>query len=101
MIIEFTAELWLWDARLSDSWTFVSVPVEDAAVIRDVMAPLVKRGFGSVRVRVSIGRTTWSTSIFPDARTATYALPIKKSVRIAEEIESGQTAHVRLELVDI
>ncbi len=101
MIIEFAAELWLWDARLSDSWTFVSVPVEDSAVIREVMMPQAKRGFGSVRVHVTIGRTTWSTSIFPDARSGTYALPIKKAVRVAEGVEPGHTAHVRLELIDI
>src|SRR4051794_9567322 len=36
VVVTFDAELWIWDARRGDSWTFVSLPVEAVAEIRDV-----------------------------------------------------------------
>jgi hypothetical protein len=97
VIYLFDAELWLWDARQSDSWTFVSLPAADSAEIREI-AGTVRRGFGSVRVTVTIGSTTWKTSIFPDAKAQVYVLPLKKAVRAAEKLEQGDTATVRVEL---
>lgn len=96
MIYLFDAELWLWDARQNDSWTFVSLPAEASVEIREI-AGVVPRGFGSVRVTVTIGTTTWKTSIFPGSN-GQYVLPIKKAVRAAEGLELGDTATVRVEL---
>ena len=31
----FTAELWLWDARRQDTWTFVTLPPEVSAAVED------------------------------------------------------------------
>ncbi len=97
--MEFDAELWLWQAR-SDSWTFVSLPTDLADDVLDLAGPRA-RGFGSVRVEVTIGRTTWRTSLFPDSTAATYVLPVKKAVRVAEGLAAGDTAHVRLRLLDL
>lgn len=99
MTVEFDAPLWLWQAR-TDSWTFVSLPTDLADDVLDVAGP-VTRGFGSVRVEVTIGRTTWRTSLFPDAASSTYVLPVKKAVRCAEGLAAGDTAHVCLTLVDL
>jgi len=96
--VEFEGLLRLWDARKSDSWTFVDLPTDVADDIADV-AEGVARGFGSVRVEVTIGSTTWRTSIFPGAQT--YALPIKAAVRRKESIEAGDTVPVHLRLVDL
>ncbi|GAA2725507.1 DUF1905 domain-containing protein [Cellulomonas aerilata] len=95
----FDADLWLWQAR-TDSWTFVSLPTDLADELLDRAGPAV-RGFGSVRVAVTIGATSWRTSLFPDATAGTYVLPVKKAVRTAEGLAAGDTAHVRLRLVDV
>jgi Domain of unknown function (DUF1905) len=97
---EFEADLWEWEARRTDSWTFVSLPAEMADEILELTAPY-ERGFGSVRVEVAVGRTAWRTSIFPDSKRRTYVLPIKRAVRRAEQLEAGDTARVRLTLVDV
>lgn len=99
MIIDFDAELWLWEAR-SDSWTFVSLPVEASEDIRDLPGG-PPRGFGSVRVRVTIGRTEWKTSIFPDSKRGAYVLPVKRAVRRAEGLEAGDLASVTVEIVGL
>lgn len=95
MIYLFDAELWLWDARQSDSWTFLQLPEDASAEIREI-ASAHPRGFGSVKVTATIGGTVWRTSIFPGKNA--YVLPVKKAVRTAEGIEAGDTVAVRVEL---
>lgn len=97
MAHEFDAELWPWEVR-SDSWTFVSLPTTVADEVLDHAEPFT-RGFGSVRVEVTVGATVWRTSIFPSKDT--YVLPVKKAVRRAEGLSVGDTVRVRLRLVDL
>ena len=97
MDFDFTAEVWLWDAR--DAWHFVTVPTEESEVIRSVGEPLA-RGFGSVRVAATIGKTRWQTSVFPQKSDGTYVLPVKKQVRTAEGITVGDEVSVHLEVLD-
>ena len=92
----FTSSVYRWAERATDSWFFVDVPQEQSDEIRD--RPRMPRGFGSVRVRVTIGSTTWTTSIFPGAER--YALPLKKAVRTAEGIEPGDEVRVRIETLE-
>ena len=97
---EFVAELWRWDARRGDSWTFLTVPAEESADLHDRAQAQPRAGFGSVRVSVTIGATTWRTSAFPSA-DGTYAVPVKQAVRRAEGVEAGDPVTVRLAAVDV
>jgi len=99
MVVVFDAELWIWDARRGDSWTFVSLPVEASADIRELTGGR-RRGFGSVRVRVVLGGSSWTTSIFPDSTRNAFVLPVKSGIRKAEGIEAGDVARVTVELID-
>jgi hypothetical protein len=94
----FDAELWIWDARRDDSWTFVSLPEEVSEEVRELAAG-PRRGFGSVPVRVSIGTTTWKTSVFPDGARGVYVLPVKRAVRRAEGLDAGDVARVTVEVI--
>lgn len=93
----FDAELWLHVGEAA--WYFVTLP-EDAS--DDIEARTVDqaRGFGSVRVRVTVGATTWATSVFPDSKRGAYVLPMKKTVRKAEGLEDDDVVSIVLELVD-
>jgi hypothetical protein len=95
----FEAELWEWDARRTESWTFVSLPADASEEIRDFAAG-PRRGFGAVRVRARVGATTWRTSIFPDSGRGGYVLPVKRAVRQAEGLEIGGTLTVTVELIN-
>ena len=97
MSYAFEAPLWLWEARRTDAWTFVSLPTDVADEVLDLVGDRT-RGFGSVRVEVTVGDTVWQTSIFPSSDT--YVLPVKKVVRRSESLEVGDTVRVRLTLVD-
>jgi hypothetical protein len=99
VVVTFDAELWIWDARRGDGWTFVSLPVEASGEIRD-LAGGRRRGFGSLRVRATVGDSTWTTSIFPDSVRKAYVLPIKRGIRRAETLDAGDVATVTVELID-
>ena len=85
----------VWVAPGDAAWHFVTVPEESAEVIRLEAGPRV--GFGSVKVEVTIGASSWPTSVFPDTKS-TYVLPLKRSVRDAEGILAGDLVEVRLTL---
>ena len=96
----FEAELWVWDARRTETWTFVSVPVEVSEDISEITEGM-RGGFGSVRVQATVGGSSWRTSVFPDSKRGCYVLPIKRAVRKAEGLEPGATTTVTVELIDL
>lgn len=98
MEVHFDAELWLWEARRADTWTFVSLPGDVSDELRDLTGP--RRGFGSLRVRVRVGGSTWTTSIFPDSARG-YVLPVKRAVRKAERLEPGDVATLTVTILDV
>lgn len=97
-VFEFSAPLWVHAG--SDPWHFVTLPVRVAEDITDLTEGR-RRGFGSVRVAVTVGATSWRTSVFPDSSSGSYLLPVKKAVRVAERLTAGNDVAVRLELVDL
>jgi len=94
----FTFRSTLWNPESMNAYVFVSVPVDESEVIRELTEGL-RRGFGSQRVRVSINDSTWATSIFPESATGRFLLPVKKAIRQAEGIEVGDAVAVTIELV--
>jgi hypothetical protein len=57
-----------------------------------------RRGFGSVKVGVTIGASRWKTSLFPQ-KSGGWFLPVKKPVRAAEGLDYGDVVSVELELL--
>lgn len=92
----FDAELW--EHQGTTAWFFVSLPEELADDIDERYGHL-EAGFGSLRVEVTIGSTTWRTSVFPDTKRGTYLLPVKKQVRTAEGLADGSVCPVELMVV--
>ena len=56
-----------------------------------------RRGFGSVKVTVTLGESRWQTSLFPN-KDGSWFLPVKKPVRMAEGLVEGEEIEVELEL---
>lgn len=98
MQLTFTAPLWLWHSAKpgAASWHFITVPPDQAGLIR--MAVPRRAGFGSVRITARIGETRWATSIFPDAKAGTFLLPIKAEVRKREGLAVGESVDVTLSI---
>jgi hypothetical protein len=79
----FTASLWLW--KDDSSWWFVSLPDDVSDEIEDRHGSSAG-GFGSIKVEVTVGASTWRTSLFPSMEQRAYVLPMKKAVRVAEAL---------------
>lgn len=93
----FSAELWVYEGDAP--WYFVTLPVDVAEEIK-MIAPQ-RRGFGSLRVKATIGQTSWNTSIFPDSQSKSYVLPIKKDIRAKNNLTAGDKTKVTLMLLDV
>lgn len=77
---------------------FMSVPAELSGEIR-AHAAMVRRGFGSVRVEVTLEGISWRTSLFPSKGTGGYFLPVKIDVVRKADIAAGDEITVCLELL--
>ncbi len=93
----FRAEIWEHSPGDPGSWHFLTLPVDVSEEIELEAGP--REGFGSVRVEVSIGSTTWRTSLFPDTSAGSYVLPLKKPVRQSEGLYAGEACEVTLEVM--
>jgi hypothetical protein len=92
-VYAFRAELWQYDGP--GAWYFINLPPDVADDIRAKFGPQAA-GFGSIKVEAVVGSTRWSTSLFPDKTRGTYLLPIKKAVRVAENLDAGDLATINL-----
>jgi uncharacterized protein DUF1905 len=93
--LAFAGELWFWKGPAP--WHFVTVPPAEAELIAEASA-LVTYGWGMIPVAAEIGRTRWTTSLWP--KDGRYVVPVKAHVRKAERLEIGDEVMVRL-AVDI
>ena len=93
MNIEFSGLIWFW--RGPAPWYFVTVPEEQGLNLKAISG-FVTYGWGMIPATVRIGKTVWKTALFP--KDGSYIVPIKASVRKAENLEAGDEVTVRLEV---
>ena len=95
MTQRFQAKVWRYDGEAA--WYFVTLPKDISQDIKELTGP--RKGFGSVRVQVTIKDQVWRTSVFPDTKLEAYVLPIKKNVRAALGLDDGNETDVTLEIL--
>ena len=93
MNIEFIGKIFIWKGPAP--WFFVTVPEEQSRDLKAVSG-FVTYGWGVIPVYARIGETEWTTSLFP--KDGLYLVPIKASVRKAEQLEEGDSVTIRLEI---
>jgi hypothetical protein len=91
--LEFSGEIIHW--RGPAPFHFVTVPDEESAAI-EAVSSIVTYGWGAIPVKARIGRTDFTTSLFPKGEL--YLVPIKDVVRRAEELTLGDKVTVQLRL---
>ncbi|HEV3188300.1 MAG TPA: DUF1905 domain-containing protein [Acidimicrobiales bacterium] len=95
MQLKFSGEIWFW--RGPSPFHFVTVPEEESAELHAVSS-LLSYGWGVIPVTARVGKTSWTTSLFP--KDGGYLVPIKVVVREAERLELGDTVRIVLTLGD-
>ncbi|CAN5144252.1 DUF1905 domain-containing protein [soil metagenome] len=93
MDLEFSGLVWEW--RGPAPYYFVSVPEDGCAAIDDAKA-LVTYGWGMIPVTVTLGATTWTTSLWP--KDDAYVVPLKVAVRKAERVDVDDIVTIRLDI---
>lgn len=83
--------VWLYQGN--SPWHFITISKKNVVEIKKEVTFL--RGFKSIKVEVKIGKTKWQTSIFPEKK-GVYLLPIKKEVRVLENIKTGDKVNFTL-----
>jgi hypothetical protein len=96
-MISFAGPLKIWTGEDGSSH-FMTVPEEVSGEIR-AHAMLVRRGFGSVKVEVTLDDVTWQTSVFPSKSSGGYFLPVKIEVVRKAGIVAGDFVQVELNLL--
>nr|WP_283773357.1 DUF1905 domain-containing protein [Altererythrobacter sp. KTW20L] len=97
--------MWLWAGPDgSASWHFLTIDgaAGEAIAAHEALRRLELgsgRGFGSVKVEARIGGTAWRTSVFPSKAHDGYLLPVKLTVRKAEDLAEGDAVTVELALL--
>ena len=93
MNIKFSGKIWFW--RGPSPYFFVTVPAKPSRDLK-VIAELVTYGWGMIPVTAQIGETRWTTALFP--KDGRYIVPLKDSVRKAEDLGEGDKVTVYLEV---
>jgi hypothetical protein len=93
MIIEFNGQIWYWHGPAP--WYFVTAPAEQSGDLKAILGFLTY-GWGMIPADVWIGKTEWKTPLFP--KNGRYVVPIKASVRKAENLEVGDIVTVQLKV---
>ena len=89
--------LTLWPTD-TGSWHFLQLPKDIGAEIKEQFGAN-SRGYGTLPVTVTIGETTWQTSIFAVKAMESYILPVKAAVRKAEDIYEGEKIEFLVQVV--
>jgi hypothetical protein len=92
---EFSGDVWFWKGP--SPWHFVTVPEVESRQL-EATSGAVSYGWGMIPVTVEIGRTRWTTSLWP--KDGAYIVPLKSQVRKAERLELGDVVTMRV-VVDV
>lgn len=94
-IFKVRSKVWIYPGMTG--WHFVYVDKKISERIRVTQAGMRRRGWGSVPVAVTLRKSTWKTSIFPE-KDGTYLLPLKKEIRKNEGVYDGDTVAFSLQI---
>lgn len=89
------SEVWLYPGIAG--WHFISLPKKQSQEIKKSFGA-VARGWGSLPVLVTVGKSEWKTSIFPDKKSGTYLLPLKSGIRKKERINAKDIVTFSIEI---
>ena len=95
-IFKVSGKVGLWpSSKPGGGWHYLVIAGRTAMEIR--YAALGRTGgFGSIKVRATIGKTEWQTSLFPERESGGFIMLLKAEVRRREGIAAGKRVKVRL-----
>lgn len=95
-LYKLSEKVFMWPGQ-QGNWHFVYVPKKESIKIKEDFGAKAK-GFRSLPVTVTVGKTSWDTSIFPDSHSGCYLLPLKAKMRKAEGIWEGDVLNYSIKI---
>lgn len=93
MLLTVTGPVFHW--RGPSPFHFVRTDEEISAQI-EAVSGLVSYGWGCIPVTARVGRTTWTTSLFP--KDGDYLVPLRDAIRRAEGIDLHDVVTIDLDI---
>ena len=95
---EVSGKVGLWpSAKPGGGWHYLVIKGQTAVEIR--YAALGRTGgFGSIKVRATIGKTEWQTSLLPHRDSGGFIILLKAEVRRREGIAAGKRVTINLSI---
>lgn len=94
-VYKIKSKLFKWQGEAA--WYFIRIDENTTNEIKDKFG-MMARGWGSLPVNVTLGKSQWRTSIFPEKK-GTYLLPMKLQTRKAEKINDGDLVSLMIEII--
>jgi hypothetical protein len=90
--LSITVKIWKWPGDMG--WHFITIPREYYENIRGEYPK------GMVHVTATTGNISWNTALFPHTKSKSFILPIKKSIRIKEDLFEGEEIKIKLVFIN-
>lgn len=88
-VYKFRAEVWKWPGYAG--WHFVDLPKKLSQEIKKVGKSY---GSGFIKIKATIGKSSWVTALFPHKESETYLLSVKAGIRKKENIWEGDKVNL-------
>lgn len=85
----------IWKFKGSGGWHPITLPKGLSKKVREIHGPS-EEGWGRLKKTARIGESEWKTAIWYDSNFQSYLLPVKASVRKAENVGHGVVVSVKL-----
>lgn len=93
---QIKSKLFKWPGEAA--WYFIRINEKTTENIKDNFGMFAK-GWGSIPVNVTLDKSKWKTSIFPE-KNGTYLLPMKLQIRKAEKVEEEDSVSLTIEIIE-
>lgn len=84
MMYRIQAVVWKWPGDMG--WHFVTLEKD---LSKKIKASAHSYGAGFVKIRATLGETSWQTALFPHTQSGAYLLALKGPVRKKEGVFEG------------
>lgn len=97
-MFSFVIQEKVWKYPGKGGWSFITLPKNISSEIRSMIPLLQVVGFGFIKIKATVGNSSWNTTLFP-TKEGNYLLSLQSKIRKQEHIQEGDCISVTFELL--
>ncbi len=90
------SQIWIWPGDAG--WHFISLDKKLSKKIKEKYINK-KYGGGFIKIKATIGSSSWLTALFPYTSQEIYLISVKKKIRTAEDLFEGDNITLKFEIL--